>query len=86
MNFSNGFAIWTRTNVPRNWNVASYHNPLSLTWSWLLSFSLFARNDPRRLFVFHRWHSHWTLGLFWIFTIRWASQEPMYYRDLGAGA
>jgi hypothetical protein len=31
-----GLSLFARTNSPRHWNLASWHSPHSLTWSWIL--------------------------------------------------
>ncbi len=79
-----GLKFFTRTSDQRCWNVASYHSPHSLTWSWILSFSL-PRGDSGR------WLGFWTYednaGRQWGLQIarcevQWRGQQPMWYRDL----
>lgn len=47
--FIPGFAAFKRTSSRTTWNVASFHSPHSLTWSWVLSL----RRQP--LFTFRPW-------------------------------
>lgn len=79
----NGLHFFTRTSDRRCWNIAAFHSPHSLTWSWILSFSY----DGGRI------RPHWygykdNNGLQWGFRIpligfiRWSRQQPMWFRDL----
>lgn len=47
--FVPGFAAFKRTSSRTVWNIASYHSPHSLTWSWVFSL----RRQP--LFTFRPW-------------------------------
>lgn len=75
-----GLKVFERTNAPWCWNIAAYHSPRSLTWSWLLSFSLF-RKDENRVWPLYQRHSIgqtvWTLRLPFVGLLRWAAQEQM---------
>jgi hypothetical protein len=86
MRFRNGLALFARTSDRRSWNVASYHSPHSMTWRWLISFSLF-RGDEWR--VRPLWWSHtttdglqWGCRVPWIGIVRFQQQRPMWFRDL----
>lgn len=81
----NGFKLFSRTNVKGSWIVASWHSPHSMTWRWLLSFSLF-RGDEGRAWPI--WMPHRTnIGLQWnvrvpfIGLLAFHQQRPMWYRD-----
>jgi hypothetical protein len=79
-----GLKFFTRTSDRRCWNLASYHSPHSLTWSWILSLSL-PRPGEGRWFHFYRTRNN--TGLHWLLQIarialRWQTQRPMFYRDM----
>lgn len=81
-----GLKLFTRTSDRHSWNLASYHSPHSLTWSWLLCFSLF-RSDVRRVWPLgwaYRTNTGrcWGLRLPWIGVLHYQSQRPIWYRDL----
>jgi hypothetical protein len=86
MRFKNGLALLTRTNVKGSWNLASFHSPHSLTWRWLLAFSLFRADEGR---VWPVWMPHrsnrgltWTLRIPFVGFLRFDQQRPMWYRDI----
>jgi UDP-N-acetyl-D-mannosaminuronate dehydrogenase len=69
-----GFRMFQRTSSPRVINLASYHDPRSLTWSWILSL---AREE--------QWHfgfypsvprGGWCLRV-GPWSIQWQAQEKM---------
>lgn len=81
-----GFRLFTRTNSQYFWNLASYHSPHSLTWRWLVSFSLFCGDEAR---VRPLWWSYrdnngiqWGFRVPWVGIVRFAQQRPMWFRDL----
>lgn len=81
-----GIGLFIKTSQRGCWNIVSYHNPHSLTWSWFISFALF-RGDERR--VRPLWFGYRTnAGLQWGFRIpfvgliQWHRQRPIYFRDL----
>lgn len=81
-----GLAFFTKVSGPRCWNIISFHSPHSLTWSWILSFSLF-RGDERRAWpLFGTWRTNngrqWTFRVPWIGLFHWHRQQPMWYRDI----
>lgn len=43
----NGLSFFRRTNDRHTVNLASYHDPRSITWSWVLSFSTFKPGEGR---------------------------------------
>mgnify|MGYP001604277069 CR=1 FL=1 len=68
-------------------NIASWHSPHSLTWSWILSYRPYQADENRRtLMRFWRWKDNggpqWMLCLPWLGTVQWQRQRPMWYRDL----
>lgn len=84
MRFNNGLTLFTRTSDRRRWNVAAFHSPHSLTWSWILSFSA-PRADEGRWLNFWRYRDN--NGLQWGLQVarhclRWHKQRPLLYRDL----
>lgn len=84
-----GFAAFRRTSGRRHWNLASYHSPHSLTWRWLLSFSLPRSRDEGRWLGF--WYSPNNNGVQVYFQIarcclHVSTQRPMWYRSLYARA
>lgn len=81
-----GLTLFGRTNSKGTWTIAAFHSPHSLTWRWLLSFSLF-RGDESRLWPL--WAPYrangglqWVLRLPFLGMLRWSQQRPMWYRDL----
>jgi hypothetical protein len=87
MRFKNGLALFTPTNVKGSWNLASFHSPHSLTWRWLLAFSLF-RGDEWRVWPIwmpdNRSNTgfRWTLRIPFVGFLRFDQQRPMWYRDI----
>lgn len=83
MRFRNGLALFEKCSGRGAWNVASFHSPHSMTWSWLLSFQL-PRRAEGRWFWFQRstlGQEKWSLQFF-KFRLGWSTQEPMWYHDL----
>lgn len=90
-----GLGLFQKTNSKGHINLAAYHSPHSLTWSWILSVSFSGawRYDPafskRRglRFGFSSWRNNygrpWVLCLPWV-AIEWHVQRPMWFRDLHA--
>lgn len=81
-----GLTLLTKTSQRGRWNIAAYHNPHSLTWSWIVSFARFTADEAR---VRPLWFSYRTNdGLQWGFRvpflgiIQWSRQQPMYFRDM----
>lgn len=79
-----GLKLFSKTNSKGHWNLASYHPPQSLTWTWILSFSL-PRGDEGRWLGFHMYKTN--QGRKWLLqiarcAIRWERQRPMWYRDI----
>ena len=86
MRFKNGLALFGRTNCQHTWNVASFHSPHSLTWSWVLSWH-FHQTGWAQWWPLFWWYQtnhgpHWGLRLPGIGYISWQQQRPMWYRDL----
>lgn len=85
MKFRTGLALFTRTNDRGLWNVASFHSPHSITWSWILSFRFPKKGQGRWLPFFHSYRGN--NGLQWHVAfakcgIQWQRQNPMWYRDV----
>lgn len=81
-----GLALFKRTNSKGNWNLASYHSPHSLTWSWILSFSLYRGDEAK---VWPIWMPHrtnvgfqWAVRFPFIGILRMHRQRPMWFRDM----
>lgn len=81
-----GLSFFQRTNVQKSWNVISFHSRHSLTWSWILSFSVFRGDEAR---VRPLWYSYrdnqglqWGFRIPYVGLVRWSRQQPMFYRDL----
>jgi hypothetical protein len=89
-----GLALFAPTNSKRSFNIASYHSPHSLTWSWILSVSFdgiwryppppMATRKGLRL-GFHPYRTN--DGLQWVLTfpfvvIHWHRQREMWFRDM----
>lgn len=79
-----GLSLFRRTSNKGCWNIAAFHSPHSLTWSWILSFSLPTKGSGRWL-GFHRWQTNdggqWLLQVARC-ALQWHRQRPMWYRDL----
>lgn len=78
-----GLRFLSRTNDRRLWNIASYHDPDSITWSWILSFR---RRDTDERWHWYFFHAHrgyqgwrWDLCLMGRRLI-WQTQSKMPYR------
>jgi len=79
-----GLKFFSRTSGKGCWNLASFHSPHSMTWSWILSFSLPRSRDEGRWLYFSHYRSN--VGLEWSLQVartclRWHRQRPMWYRD-----
>lgn len=78
-----GLRLFSRTNKPSCINLASYHDPRSLTWSWLLSWTFATADERRALLRFNRFEygqHKWSLSLLWLGRFSWASQGKMLRR------
>lgn len=53
-----GLKFFSRTNDPYLWNLASYHDPKSITWSWILSFMRRKPDERWHWFFFHHYRGH----------------------------
>lgn len=79
-----GLTLLGRTNDRRTFNIAAWHSPHSMTWSWIVSLSL-PRGDEGRWLHFSAYRTN--VGLQWILQVarvglRFHRQRPMWYRDL----
>lgn len=77
-----GLKFFTRTSSSRLFNIAAYHSPHSLTWSWVLSFSF--ERQVRPLWYGYRTNGGYHCGLRipLVGVFMWQKQRPMWYRDL----
>lgn len=87
--------LFTRTNSKGLYNIATYHSPHSLTWSWIVSINFdgiwrgFDVSKGRRSiwprFGFHLWGNNhgpqWSVALPGVVLSRQV-QSPTWYRDL----
>ncbi len=78
-----GLSLFRRTSAPWCYNIVAYHNPRSITWSWVLSFSFF-RAEERRVWPLFWRHQigqeRWGFRIPWLGMVKWLTQEPMPYR------
>ena len=81
-----GLSILRRTSDPRTINLASFHDPASLTWSWILSFGTFRADEARVWPIFRRDYLDrgWTVRIPLIGFIRWHTQAKMMRANLRA--
>lgn len=81
-----GLSFFKRTNCQRTWNIASFHSPHSLTWSWVLGFSKFGSDEARvgpLLYSYRDNHGlEWSLRIPFVGFIHWHRQHEMWFRDL----
>lgn len=82
----NGLNFFRKTSQRGSWNIAAYHNPHSLTWSWVLSLSLFRADEGR---VRPLWWSYptnqgrqWGFRIPYVGIVSWHRQQPMWFRDM----
>ena len=76
-----GLRFFQRTSNPHTFLLASYHDPLSLTWSWGLSFHRFTADERRWRPLFMTGHPHgqqrWALRLPPFGILSWLTQKKM---------
>ena len=79
-----GLRFFRRTNVPTDWNIAAYHDPDSITWSWCLSFRLF-RADEGRVWplAFNNYKRGWTVRVPFVGFLDWTTQSKMLRKSEG---
>lgn len=86
MRFRTGLSLFQRTSQRGCWNIASFHSPHSLTWRWILSFSLFRADEARVRPLWWRYITnggpHWGIRIPFLGLLTWQQQIPMWYRDL----
>lgn len=75
-----GLKLFSRTNDRRLWNLASYHDPDSITWSWILSFRWRDKAERWHWFFFHSHRGN--QGLRWDLCVlgrrmMWQTQNKM---------
>lgn len=82
----NGLKLFSRTSSRETWNLASFHSPHSLTWRWVISFSLFRGGEARVRPLWYGYRDNnglqWGFRVPFVGLVRWAQQRPMWYRDL----
>jgi len=77
----NGIKFFTRTNDRHWWNIASYHDPKSITWSWLLAFGTRKPDERFNWYFFHSSRTYegllrWNLCLLGC-RLSWQTQRKM---------
>lgn len=75
-----GLEFFRRTNDPRSFNLASYHDPRSITWSWLICWTWYSADEKRRWFGWARWrkpYGFWQVNLLKLGTLRYSYQPKM---------
>lgn len=81
-----GIKLLYKTNSRRSWNLASFHSPHSLTWSWILSFSCDGYSERRfwPLVMTYRTNQglQWVVRIPYVGLFQWHRQRPMWFRDL----
>jgi hypothetical protein len=80
-----GFSLFSRTSSRRVFNIASWHNPKSLTWRWLLYVSFTGWNRHVRLGFYRVGNRGQLMGLNLPFvSVSFQTQEPMWFADIEA--
>ena len=78
-----GLKFFTRDNVG-GLVIASYHNPKSITWRWLMAWCFYRGDFPRKWGLSiepkPRMQGRWRLGFGPLGYLYFAAQEPM-WRD-----
>jgi hypothetical protein len=83
-----GLKFFSRTN-DRHWlNLASYHDPESITWSWILSFGTRKPDEPWIWYFFHAHRGY--QGLRWDLCLlscklTWQTQSKMLRKPVTSG-
>lgn len=84
-----GLRLFARTSCPHSINLASYHSPHSLTWSWILSVAfdgIWKHHDkPKLRMGFHPYRTNGGLQIVLTipgFVFQWHRQREMWFRDL----
>lgn len=81
-----GLKFFTKTSNKNSWSIASFHSPHSLTWRWLLHFSIFTRDGRRAWPLFSSYNTNNAIRLYvtipLIGVFNFQTQQPMWYRDL----
>jgi hypothetical protein len=77
-----GFSMFNRTSAKRTFNIASWHNPKSLTWRWVLGVSFTGWRREVRL-GFYRVSNGRLMGLnLPFFSVHFQTQRPMWLADM----
>lgn len=74
-----GLKFFSRTNDGHWWNLASYHDPNSITWSWILSFGTRKPDERWIWFFFHSSRRRWDMCFLGL-RLCWQTQSKMPYR------
>ena len=75
-----GLTIFEKTSSKTRWNIAAYHDPLSLTWSWVLAFDRFQADEARIFPLCWRLphgQEKWGFRIPFVGMITWMAQEKM---------
>lgn len=80
-----GFSLFSRTSARRTFSIASWHNPKSLTWRWLLHVSFTGGHREVRLGLYRVGNRGQIMGLNLPFvSFYFHTQEPMWFADIEA--
>jgi len=72
--------FFQRTNDPTHWNIASYHDPRSITWSWILAFSRFRPGERKVFPLLGHWRGRdWYFRIPFIGMISLATQKKLFH-------
>lgn len=81
-----GLSLFSKTSSPRTFNLASWHSPHSMTWSWILSISRSSEETNVLWPIFMPYRTNgglqFVLRIPFIALVHWHRQRPMWYRDL----
>jgi len=81
-----GATFFVRTSSRRRWLIAAWHSPHSLTWRWLIDFTLL-EGDARCAWPLFwkipcKTSLQWGIRLPWLAMVSFHSQRPMWYREM----
>ena len=83
-----GIQLFNRTSDRKTVNLASFHSPHSLTWSWILSLSfdgMTRKGNGRIRFGIHPYRTNGGLQVVVAMPyvcMQWHRQRPMWFRDM----
>lgn len=77
-------SLFSKTNSRQTFNLAAYHSPHSLTWSWVLSLGFdrsWRKVNGRPRFSARRGPMGWVVALPFV-SLNYQRQREMWFRDL----